>query len=66
MAEPIKKVAAKKTAKRAAAPRRATDKRVTGTAKNPTKVTAPSAAAYKAPKTTPVVKGKAGRPRKAQ
>jgi hypothetical protein len=65
MAAPIKKVAAKKTAvKKTAAPRRATDKRVTGTAKNPTKVTAPSAAAYKAPKTTPVVKGKAGRPKK--
>lgn len=62
MAEPVKKAAARKKAQ----PRRATDKRVTGTAKNPTKVTAPSAAAYKAPKTAPVVKGKAGRPRKAQ
>lgn len=65
MAEPIKKVAAKKTAK-TPTPRRATDKRITGTAKNPTKVTAPTAAAYKAPKPAKVVKGKAGRPRKAQ
>lgn len=54
-------------AKRAvAAPRKATDKRTVGTAKNPKKVAAPSASAYKAPKKVQVVKGKAGRPKKVQ
>ena len=43
MVAPVKKVAAKKTAQ----PRRATDKRTVGSAKNPKKVTAPSATAYK-------------------
>lgn len=63
MAAPIKKAAAKKAV---TAPRRATDKRTVGTAKNPKKVTAPSATAYKAPPAPKVVKGKAGRPKKAQ
>lgn len=62
MAAPIKKAAAKKVA----APRRATDKRTVGSAKNPRKVAAPSAAAYKAPKKVQVTKGKAGRPKKVQ
>lgn len=62
MTEKIKKVAAKKTPQ----PRRATDKRTVGSAKNPKKVAAPTAAAYKAPQPAKVVKGKAGRPRKAQ
>ncbi len=61
MVEPVKKSAAKKPA----APRRATDKRTVGSAKNPKKVTAPSASAYKAPKPVQVTKGKAGRPKKA-
>lgn len=53
-------------AKRAVpAARRATDKRTVGSAKNPKKVEAPSASAYKSPKPTKVVKGKAGRPKKA-
>lgn len=45
--------------------RRATDKRTVGTPKNPKKVAAPSAKAYKNPKPVPV-KGakKAGRPKK--
>lgn len=46
--------------------RRATDKRTVGTAKNPKKVAAPSAAKYKAPKPPVVVKGKAGRPKKVK
>ena len=55
------------TAKRATpAPRRATDKRTVGTAKNPKKVTAPSAATYKPVKKAQVVKKSAGRPKKAQ
>lgn len=66
MAEPVKKTAAKNAKRAVAAPRRATDKRTVGTAKNPKKVAAPSAAAYKAPAKTQVVKGKAGRPKKAQ
>jgi hypothetical protein len=61
MAAPIKKAAAKKVA----APRKATDKRTVGTAKNPKKVAAPSATSYKAPKPAQIVKGKAGRPKKA-
>jgi hypothetical protein len=48
------------------AARKATDKRTVGTAKNPKKVVAPSAAAYKTPKPVKVAKGKAGRPKKAQ
>jgi len=54
-------------AKRAvAAPRKATDKRTVGTAKNPKKVAAPSAGAYKPVKKVAVTKGKAGRPKKVQ
>jgi len=64
MAAPIKKAAAVK--KTTTAPRRATDKRTVGSAKNPRKVAAPSAAAYKAPKKVQVTKGKAGRPKKVQ
>lgn len=45
---------------------RAGDKRKIGTAKNPKKVAAPSAAAYKMVPPIPVVKGKAGRPKKAK
>lgn len=48
------------------AARKATDKRTVGTAKNPKKVTAPSATSYKAPKAVQVTKGKAGRPKKVQ
>ena len=60
-------MAAKKAvAKKAIQPRRSTDKRTVGSAKNPKKVAAPSAAAYKAPPAPKVVKGKAGRPKKAQ
>lgn len=47
------------------AARKATDKRTVGTAKNPKKVTAPSAGAYKPVKKVAVTKGKAGRPKKA-
>lgn len=64
MAEAMKKAAAPKKA--VATARRATDKRTTGTAKNPKKVTAASASTYKAIKPVKVTKGKAGRPRKAQ
>jgi len=45
---------------------RSTDKRKVGTAKNPKKVAAPSAAAYKPVKKVQVVKKSAGRPKKAQ
>lgn len=56
----------KKTVKRAVSTaRKATDKRTVGTAANPKKVAAPSAAAYKPTKPAQVVKGKAGRPKKA-
>jgi hypothetical protein len=48
------------------APRRADDKRQSGTAKNPTVVKTPTASKYKAPKAVKVVKGKAGRPKKAK
>lgn len=46
--------------------RRAVDKRKTGTAKNPKKVAAPNAANYKTVPPPKVVKGKAGRPKKAK
>lgn len=56
----------KKTVKKAVAPaRRSTDKRTIGTAANPKKVAAPSAASYKPTKPPKVIKGKAGRPKKA-
>lgn len=56
----------KKTVKKAVpAARRSTDKRTVGTAANPKKVVAPSAANYKQAKPIKVVKGKAGRPKKA-
>ena len=54
---------AEKKAKKVAAPKRATDARKL-TAKNPTKVTAPNAAAYKMIKPVAVTKGRAGRPKK--
>ena len=63
MAAPIKKAAAKKAVPAA---RRATDKRTVGTAKNPKKVTAASAASYKPPKAVQVTKKSAGRPKKAR
>jgi hypothetical protein len=50
----------------AAAPRKAVDKRKIGSAKNPKVVQAPSATDYKAVKKIAVVKGKAGRPKKAR
>lgn len=60
-------VPAKKTAKRAvASARKSTDKRTVGVAANPKKVAAPTASSYKPPAVPKVVKGKAGRPRKAQ
>lgn len=62
MVEPVKKAATRKPA----APRRATDKRTVGTAKNLKTVRAPSASAYKPPSTPTIVKGKAGRPKKAK
>ena len=46
--------------------RRATDKRTTGTAKNPKVVQAPSAGAYKQVKPPKVAKKAAGRPKKAK
>lgn len=50
----------------AAAPRKAVDKRKVGSAKNPTKVKTPSSSTYKPPAVPQVVKGKAGRPKKAR